>query len=185
MIEVSALANLTLAELKRVANGYSSGSKYEVSVKESEDGFAVALRLALLELPYVKKFAHYDEEIVGRYNRILREGYSFGALAEGSLVGLLIAEAHSWNRSLWVHEFHVIETHRGLGIGRRLIEAAAAKAKEARLRLIACETQNTNAAAVGIYRRLGFRIEGVDLSLYTNDDYPEGEIAIFMKRRLA
>ena len=31
---------------------------------------------------------------------------------------------------------------------------------------------------------LGFRVEGVDISFYSNDDYPEGEIAVFMKRRL-
>ena len=47
--------------------------------------------------------------------------------------------------------------------------------------LVAC---GGDAAAIQIYRQLGFRVEGVDLSYYTNEDYPDGEIAIFMKRRL-
>ena len=42
------------------------------------------------------------------------------------------------------------------------------------------------ALCVGIdtYRRLGFRLEGIDLSHYTNADYPDGEVAVFMKRRV-
>jgi hypothetical protein len=100
MIEVCALANLTLAELRRVADGYTSPTKYEVSVEERADGFSVALRLVALETPYVKTFGHFDDATVARYNRMLGEGYSFGAFAAGSLVGLLIAEAQSWNRSL-------------------------------------------------------------------------------------
>jgi ribosomal protein S18 acetylase RimI-like enzyme len=31
------------------------------------------------------------------------------------------------------------------------------------------------------YRRLGFEIEGIDLSYYTNHDLSQGEVAIFMK----
>jgi hypothetical protein len=32
------------------------------------------------------------------------------------------------------------------------------------------------------YRSMGFTLDGIDLSLYSNDDYPDGEVAIFMKR---
>jgi hypothetical protein len=31
---------------------------------------------------------------------------------------------------------------------------------------------------------MGFVLEGIDLSLYRNSDYPDGEIAVFMKRKL-
>jgi ribosomal protein S18 acetylase RimI-like enzyme len=34
------------------------------------------------------------------------------------------------------------------------------------------------------YRRLGFKVEGIDISYYSNHDYPQGEVAIFMKRRV-
>ena len=64
------------------------------------------------------------------------------------------------------------------------MECVAEKASRADFRTIVCETQNTNPTAINVYRKLGFRVEGVDISFYSNDDYPEGEMAVFMKRRL-
>ncbi|MYE91002.1 GNAT family N-acetyltransferase, partial [Candidatus Poribacteria bacterium] len=85
---------------------------------------------------------------------------------------------------LFIHEFHVAETHRKQNIGKRLMECVVEKASRAGLRIIVCETQNTNPTAISVYRKLGFRVEGIDISLYSNHDYPEGEIAIFMKRSI-
>lgn len=127
---------------------------------------------------------HYDDEILQQYNTILNAGYSFGAYDGNLLVGLIIAEEYRWNRVLYVHEFHVVKTHRSQGIGKRLMECVAEKASRADFRTIVCETQNTNPTAINVYRKLGFRVEGVDISFYSNDDYPEGEMAVFMKRRL-
>ena len=183
MIEVRALERLSMADLRRIAHGYSSDAKYVVVLTETEESASIKLRLVALGEPYVKKFDP-DAETLRRYVRVLKQGFSFGAYEGELLVGLLIAEAERWNRSLRVSEFHVAETHRGMGIGRRLMERAAEQAVRAGLRIIVCETQNTNPTAVEVYRRLGFGIEGVDISFYSNADYPDGEIAIFMKRRL-
>ena len=184
MIEVHPLIKLSLADLMRVASGYTSNAVYGVVLNDSGNHISIDLQFFALEQPYVKKYDHFDDQTVERYNCILKESYSFGAYDGDLLVGLTIAEAHLWNQSLWVHEFHVAETHRNLGLGKRLMERAAEKAKESKLRTIVCETQNTNAAAIGFYRKLGFRIEGIDISYYSNADYPDGEIAVFMKRRL-
>jgi ribosomal protein S18 acetylase RimI-like enzyme len=64
------------------------------------------------------------------------------------------------------------------------MECVAQKAERARFRTIVCETQNTNVIAIKVYRKLGFSLEGIDISYYSNHDYPDGEIAVFMKRRL-
>jgi ribosomal protein S18 acetylase RimI-like enzyme len=64
------------------------------------------------------------------------------------------------------------------------MDAVMEKARKAGYRIIVCETQNTNADAIQIYRHLGFRVEGMDISYYSNEDYPDGEIAVFMKRRI-
>lgn len=184
MIEVRPLTKLDATELKRIASGYSSDSKYVVMHVDSASRASIDLRLVALKQPFVKKYDHFDAETLQRYNEVLKDNYSFGAYDGELLVGLLIAEARLWNLSLWVCEFHVAETHRQMGIGKRLMECAAEKAKQAGLRIIVCETQNTNAAAISIYRKLGFGIEGIDISYYSNTDYPDGEIAIFMKRRL-
>ena len=183
MVKIRSLTELSLADLKRIANDYSSDSKYAVVYTETEACVTFNLRLVSLDKPYVKRF-HYDDEILQQYKAILNTGYSFGAYDGNLLVGLAIAEGHRWNRSVFVHEFHVAETHRNQGIGSRLMECVAEKGSRAGFRIIVCETQNTNPTAINVYRKLGFKVEGVDISFYSNDDYPEGEIAVFMKRRL-
>ena len=183
MIEVRSLTGLNLADLKRVASGYSSDSKYAVVYAETESCVSFDMRLVPLKKPYVKRF-HYDDGILKQYNTLLKTGYSFGAYDGNLLVGLMIAEGHRWNLSLYVHEFHVAETHRNQRIGKRLMECVAEKGSCAGFRIIVCETQNTNPIAINVYRKLGFKVEGIDISLYSNHDYPNGEIAIFMKRSL-
>ena len=58
MIELRSLTRLNLADLKRVASGYSSDSKYAVSHTETESCVSFDLRLVPLNKPYVKRF-HY------------------------------------------------------------------------------------------------------------------------------
>lgn len=183
MIEIRSLGQLTLTDLKRIASGYFSDSKYAVSHTETESCVSFDLQLVALDTPYIKRF-HYDNEILQQYNALLKTGHSFGAYDGDLLVGFTIAEVHRWNRSLTVHEFHVVETHRGQGIGKRLMGRVVEKAGRTGLRIIACETQNTNPTAIAVYRRLGFRVEGIDISFYSNHDSAEGEVAIFMKRPL-
>jgi ribosomal protein S18 acetylase RimI-like enzyme len=184
MIEVCLLTKLNLNDLRRVASGYSSDSKYVVVYADSENEASFNLQLIALEQPYVRQYDYFDAETVERYNEVLQGGYSFGAYDGDLLVGLVIAEARLWNCSLWVNEFHVAELHRNLGIGKRLMQEATQKAKDAKLRTIVCETQNMNASAIKVYRKLGFKMEGIDISYYSNADYPDSEIAVFMKKRL-
>ena len=183
MIDIRPLTALTLADLHRVAPGYTSGSKYMVQYTRAEGRIVFELALAALDPPYVKVFDH-DDDTLRRYQELLREGFSFGAYDGDELVGLAIGEARAWNGSLWVWEFHVVEALRRRGLGRRLMARVTEQAAQAGLRTIVCETQTTNVPAIQVYTRLGFRLEGVDLSYYTNDDYPDGEIAVFMKRPL-
>lgn len=183
MTEICPLTTLNLTDLQRVASGYSSGSKYIVRYTTSEDSVSFDLQLVPLDKPYIKKFDHGDDALQ-RYAEVLNAGYSFGAYAENLFVGLIIGEPHEWNRSLWVAEFHVSAAYRNMGIGKQLMESVAEKAQRAGFRTIVCETQNTNVPAIQVYRQLGFRIEGIDISYYSNSDYPDGEIAVFMKRSL-
>ena len=183
MIEIRSLTGLTLSDLKQVASGYSSDSKFVVVYTSAEDQVTFNLQLVALDEPFVKKFDH-NNDIVQHYERLLKDGFSFGAYDRDLLIGLVIGEPHEWNSSLSVWEFHVVEAYRNEGIGKRLMEYVAEKAKNAEFRTIVCETQNTNVTAIKVYRKLGFEIEGIDISYYSNDDYPDGEIAVFMKRSL-
>lgn len=184
MIDVRLLNQLDADALARLITGYISDARYQVSRTESAERFDLSLELVPLPEPYRKRYEHLDAETLEFYQKLCALGCSFGAYDAEQCVGIAIAEPSHWNKSLWVWELHVAETHRRLGVGRQLVDALVEKARAADLRILVCETQNTNAPAIDFYRKVGFRIEGVDLSYYSNEDFPDGEIAVFMKKRV-
>jgi ribosomal protein S18 acetylase RimI-like enzyme len=184
MIDIQTLHHLTVDDLNRLAAGYTSPGKYAVAKTETPERTAITLTQVSLDVPYVKRWPACEAETWARYEQVLTHGLSLGAYDGDMLVGLALAEPRHWNRSLWVWEFHVAQTHRRQGIGRRLMDALARRAVDADLRVLVCETQNTNLPAIQFYRQVGFQIDGVDLSYYSNRDLVDGEVAIFMKRKL-
>lgn len=63
----------------------------------------------------------------------------------------------------------LVKEHRGQGHGRRLMEAALAAAKAAGVERVELEVFASNAAAVTLYRKLGFREEGRKLRALKRD----------------
>ncbi len=186
MLTLRPLTDFTLADLRRLIVGYVTDAKYLVTKSELAQTTTIQLQLVALHSPFQKQYDPIDDEAFQRYTRVAREGFSVGAYDGEQLVGLALAEPQGWNKSLWVWEFHVAETHQRRGVGRGLMDALADKAAAAGLRIIVCETQNTNVPAINFYRAVGFAVEGIDVSYYTNDDLlPDREVAVFMKRRLA
>ena len=184
MIEIHPIEQITVEEAIAVTGSYTCTNIYRVQYSDSDEHTRLELTLETLPQPVTRQYEHFDAETLERYNTVTQEGFSWGAYAGQELVGLLIAGQQAWNASLWVWEFHVAAAYRGQGIGRRLMEQAAQAARAADLRTIVCETQNRNATAIQVYRRLGFGVEGIDISYYTNNDYPDHDVAVFMKRRL-
>lgn len=180
-IRVRTLENLEEVDLARLVGGYVSREKYAVEKSESRRRTRVTLRRTRTRTPFVKEFSRSVDDLEG-YRDVLRLGWSLGAYEGRSLVALAIAEPREWNRSVWVLEIGVASTHRRRGIGRRLVEELSRRAHDAGFRVLVCETQTTNVPAIDFYRNLGFTLEGVDLSYYTNKDVSKGEIAVFMKR---
>ena len=177
------LNQIEFSDLIRIATGYVSSNQYVVAHLETQTHVSFDLQLVTLEEPYIKKFKH-EQSSIKLYQKCLKASYSYGAYIDELLVGLLICEAHHWNQSLWVYEYHVAEGYRNLGVGRQLMAALIEKGELESFRTIVCETQNTNVPAITVYRKLGFKVAGIDISYYSNYDYPDGEIAIFMKREL-
>lgn len=56
-----------------------------------------------------------------------------------------------------IHDLHVLPTHQGRGIGRGLIEAVAAKARELDCCKLTLEVQDQNHRALKTYAASGFR----------------------------
>ena len=183
MITIQPLLSFDAARLGELIAGYVSDERYAVERVEGEAETTFALRLERLPAPYHKTFTS-DEAEIERYREVAQMGYSLGAWEAGRWVGVALAEPHLWNHTLWVWEFHIAPQSQGGGVGRALMQALIARAESAGLRALVCETQSTNVPAIRFYRRLGFHLDGIDLSYYTNQDYPHGEMAIFMKRQI-
>ena len=174
-----------VAQLPTIVTGYTTDEKYAIHKDETETETAVTLKLVTLPTPRTISYDHLDEEELDRLAVIIAEGTSLGAFADGQLVGVAIAGAEAWNRSLRVWEFHVIESLRGQGIGRQLMEQMVATAVSHNLRVIVCETQSSNVPAIRAYRKLGFVLDAIDLSFYSNEDVKNESVAVFMKRYVA
>jgi GNAT superfamily N-acetyltransferase len=180
-ITIRNFTTYNLELLKNIISGYISNQKYQVFWQDDPEMTLFRLQLLTLETPYIKHFELEDSEY---YENIINAGLSLAAYDDRELVALALADYQDWNQSFWVHEFHVLNAYRGQGIGQQLMTALTEKATSVQARTMLCETQNTNIPAIRFYRRMGFKIEAIDTSLYTNTDYPDAEIALFMKRRL-
>jgi ribosomal protein S18 acetylase RimI-like enzyme len=184
MLEIKPVSTLDRESITRIITGYVTTEQYKISYSESEMNTIFALELVKLDKPYVKHYDHVDEEEFAEYQEILQEGFSLGAYVDNLLIGIALVTVQSWNNALRVQEFHVVDGQRGKGIGRLMMNAVFEKGRAANFRIVICETQHTNVPAIRFYRRMGFKLEGIDLSLYNNDDYPNGEVAVFMKYKL-
>lgn len=92
---------------------------------------------------------------------------------EDAVVGYLI----SWHVA---DELHILQvaaavTERRKGIGRGLVDEVLAYAARERLRLVLLEVRRSNAAAIALYRRVGFIASNVRRGYYT-----DGEDAVEM-----
>ena len=54
----------------------------------------------------------------------------------------------------------LVKSHRGQGLGTKLLSSALAKAKEFGLEKVELTVYTTNTAAIALYKKLGFEIEG-------------------------
>ena len=119
-----------------------------------------ALAFKELNEAWIRKFFEIEEEDRKALNNpdgiIDDGGYIFIALSEGKEVGVC---ALRWVDSK-VFEFSkmaVAENSQGLGIGRKLIEAAIDKAKAVGAKRIYLEGNTALEASIHLYRKLGFK----------------------------
>jgi ribosomal protein S18 acetylase RimI-like enzyme len=180
MAAIRPLESLDAETINRLNRGYRSAEKYGVTKHETADATEINLTLIGLDPPTTKRFEP-DDDLNAHYIEVVKNGHSFGAWEDDTLVGMAICEHETWNNTLKVWEFHIAGSHQGQGLGRALMERVQKHAREKEMRVIACETQNTNVPAIRFYRRMGFEMGAIDLSFYSNEDVENGEVAVFMK----
>jgi ribosomal protein S18 acetylase RimI-like enzyme len=165
------------AQAVRALDG-SHVARSVIDVEAGESGFA--LRERPCGIPFTKR---YDADgIVHDFERA-----DLRCIAEdacGRMVGVATACREPWNRSVVVTGLFVAATHRGRGLGRRLLADIERQARAGDARCLLVETQNTNAAAVRFYRAAGFALCGVNVALYDPAAVASGECALYFMRPL-
>ena len=171
--------------LERLITGYVATEMYQAVRDETPDAIRFELRLTTRAQPFVKRHSPLDPQTIQRYRDLAAAGHAFGAFAGETCVGIALSEPQQWNSSLYVHAFYIAPDFHRQGIGRALMAALETHARNEGMRCIVCETQTTNVAAIRFYRALGFTVDGVDVSLYSNEDMERGEVAVFLKKRIS
>jgi GNAT superfamily N-acetyltransferase len=102
----------------------------------------------------------------------------------GEPAGFAAVEFVPWNRRVIVRHLYVAPAHRRKGIGAELLGGAERFARSAGARCLWLETQNVNFPAIRFYLRSGFRLCGLDESLYDPATVGPDEVALFFMRPL-
>lgn len=183
-MEIKKLESYSMEEQKLLGNfGYTSSYQYQVKKEETLEKISFSVERIHLESPYNKLYQEEPEDYE-RYNRIIPMGFSLGGFLNNKMIAVVICEPIYWNKTLNIWNFQVSEEHRGLKIGKTLMESVIELARSKGFRAVVLETQNTNVPAIGFYMKCGFELDGIDLSYYTNNDAESGEVAFFMKRKI-
>ena len=109
------------------------------------------------------------------------------ATAGAEIVGYGELRFNSWNDRAEIEGLTVSGKFRSQGAGRALVQALDERARqEPSARCLWLETQNINYPAVQFYRRLGFRLCGLDETLYRPGmpGLVPGEVALYFSRDL-
>ena len=184
MVDIKPILDIDESVLKRLIVGYTTATIFQISTEAQPEYIHFELRLIDLEKPKIKCYMDLDEDTLRQYREIAALGHSFGAFMNEICIGIALTKIHAWNASLWVQELHIAPEYQRQGIGHLLMDTITTHARKHSLRCIVCETQTTNVAAIQFYHAMGFRLDGIDLSYYTNEDQERGEVAVFMKKRL-
>jgi ribosomal protein S18 acetylase RimI-like enzyme len=170
------------AAVEALDSSFTTDTVFEVTVSESGAGFA--LREVPVDPPLHKVFPpeeHDEQALGGAPADTAAHTRTYVALADGEVCGFVATGYDSWNRRLTIEDIEVAPGHRGRGIGRALMEHAAAFGRERGADHLWLEVSSVNAPAVHAYRRMGFALCGLDTTLYAGTP-SAGEQALFMSR---
>lgn len=158
--------------------GYVSDEIYKVKKFSDSESISFNFKSEKTDVPYVKTWKLTDENI-HHYRKIIAEGFSFGAYEDNDLAGFIFCEERKWNNSLYIENLIVSESFRRKGIGKLLIKKVIELSRQKNFRHIELETQNTNVPAIEFYKKQGFEITGMNMTLYDPLENKD-EVALFM-----
>lgn len=160
-----------LAALATLDTAFETNKIYQVL----QDGLSFRLAEAEVKPPLRKVYDISDQE-----------EWNYAVIAEscGTVAGFAAAEYQQWNRRAVIWHLYVSPDHRRLGIATQLLTALNGFAKSAGARCLWLETQNVNYPAIQFYLRSGFRLCGLDDTLYDPEAVDPQEVALYFTRSL-
>ena len=179
--QIKKISSLTQELVERIVPGYTSDQIFRIRKTDDGNQMTFTLSLEKIEPPFFKKHDYSNPSVLAHYNSIAAQGNCYGIFYEKKCIGFLLSEIQSWNSTMIVREFGIQPDSRKQGFGKALMAHVIEKAKFLNLRSIFCETQNTNVDAIEFYKKVGFKIDGMDLSFYQNEDQLKREMAIFLR----
>jgi len=177
--------NITLVELrkndaylKEIGSKYSTSHYYDVSV-HGESG---SWRIELVRKPFERAL---DKDYYGKLSEDqIEEPRVFAAVCENKQVGWIELGCDRWNNRVRVWEFLVEEEFRKRGIGTLLMNHAVKVAEEKGARMLVLETQTNKDTAIKFYLNFGFKLIGLDIAAYSNEDIEKKEIRLELELKL-
>lgn len=108
--------------------------------------------------------------------------FTFGAMEDNELVGvvtLMLEQSNKTKHRGNIFGMYVLPNRRDKGIGKELLKAAIAKAKENAIEQIYLTVMSSNHPAKKLYQSLGFETYGIDKkALVVNETYYDEELMV-------
>lgn len=137
--------------------------------------------IELIKKPFGKEL---DKGFTGKlYEDYLEDPSAFSLNNNEEVLGYIEVDREAWNNRLRITEILILNKFRGKGYGTILINKAKEIAAKEEFREIILETQSCNSKAIEFYIKNKFKINGIDLSSYTNDDVEKKEVRLEMVYR--
>ena len=114
------------------------------------------------------------------FDEIDAKGIVFGAYEDGVCIGVAIYQDF-WLKHMYLYDLKVNAAARGRGVGRLLIEAGMAAARERGYIGLYTHAQDDNLRACMFYLKAGFRIGGFDNRVYGGTGQAHKADIIFYK----
>jgi predicted N-acetyltransferase YhbS len=108
----------------------------------------------------------------------LREGEVLTAVDEGEVVGHLQLVPGGEEGVVELKSMAVIESRRGAGLGRALVEAAVRRCRERGARRLLVSTAAASVGDLRFYQRVGFRMLGIERDAFVPETGYPTEIVI-------
>ena len=170
-ITIRQLDERNFGDLNRCDGAFTVDSRLVLHAENGIIGYTVVSippyqkRYPVEELDYAAYLHHPDKAI-------------FFAYADEQLAGQIVVRKN-WNYYAYIEDIVVDAGFRRLGVGRALLQHAAAWARAKQLAGVMLETQNNNVAACRLYESCGFQLAGFDRCLYQGLHPGTDEIALY------